>query len=154
MASEASGAEIEYHWDYDLTGDPVPKVGELSIILDGAGNPRAPIETATVDIVPLDKVIEEHAFSEGEGDRTLATWREIHERYWREHSDSPRGFEWVMPVVCVWTLLQTGQLRGSATYRLGMADHTGDRPKWHMNPLTLRCVSMTRAVRCNRIVFT
>nr|WP_309491663.1 ASCH domain-containing protein [Microbacterium sp. Se5.02b] len=36
----------------------------------------------------------------GEGDRTLSHWREVHERYWREHSENPRGFEPDMPVVC------------------------------------------------------
>lgn len=48
VVSEASGAGIECLWVYDFTGDSVPKVGEFSIILDGAGNPRALIETATV----------------------------------------------------------------------------------------------------------
>lgn len=48
----------------------------------------------------LDEVSAEHAYSEGEGDRSLASWREIHERYWRHHSENPRGFEPDMPVVC------------------------------------------------------
>ncbi|MBS1672536.1 MAG: ASCH domain-containing protein [Actinobacteria bacterium] len=87
-------------WDYDATGDPLPQKGELSIILDGAGAPRAVIETLSIRIVPFDQVDAEHAFSEGEGDRTLQAWRDIHERFWREHSENPRGFEPDMPVVC------------------------------------------------------
>lgn len=87
-------------WDYDATGDPLPAAGDVSIILDGAGVPRAVIETTAIAIVPFDEVSAEHAFSEGEGDRTLAHWREVHERYWREHSENPRGFEPDMPVVC------------------------------------------------------
>ncbi|MFC7942199.1 ASCH domain-containing protein [Microbacterium oxydans] len=87
-------------WDYDATGDPLPAVGELSIILDGTGAPRAVIETTAIDITPFDEVDEAHAFAEGEGDRTLTHWREVHERYWRTHSENPRGYEPDMPVVC------------------------------------------------------
>jgi uncharacterized protein YhfF len=87
-------------WDHEATGEPVPQPGELSIILDGEGRPRAVLETTGVSIVPFDEVDEDHARSEGEGDRTLGAWREIHERYWRDHSEDPRGFEPTMPVVC------------------------------------------------------
>lgn len=87
-------------WDYDATGDPLPREGELSIILDGRGEPRALIETTRVRIAPFDEVDAQHAFEEGEGDRTLGHWRESHERFWRQHSENDRGFETDMPVVC------------------------------------------------------
>ena len=87
-------------WDHEATGEPVPQPGELSIILDGEGRPRAVLETTGVSIVPFDEVDEDHARAEGEGDRTLRAWRGIHERYWRDHSENPRGFESTMPVVC------------------------------------------------------
>lgn len=87
-------------WDYEATGDPQPEVGELSIILDGRAQPRAVIETVELRTVPFDQVSEEHAHAEGEGDRTLRAWREIHERFWREHSDDPRGYAPDMPVLC------------------------------------------------------
>ena len=87
-------------WDYEETGDPLPVVGELSIILDGAGAPRAVIQTTALEVMPFDRVDADHAFAEGEGDRTLAHWREVHERYWRTHSESPRGFAPDMPVLC------------------------------------------------------
>ncbi|UOQ91099.1 ASCH domain-containing protein [Agromyces endophyticus] len=87
-------------WDYEETGERVPEAGDLSIILDGGGSPRAVIRTTSVRVVPFDEVDEEHARSEGEGDRTLRAWREIHERYWREHSENPRGFAPDMPVLC------------------------------------------------------
>lgn len=87
-------------WDYEATGDPLPVVGEFSIILDGSGVPRAVIETTHLQTVPFDRVTEEHAHAEGEGDRTLRHWRAVHERFWREHSENPRGFEPDMPVLC------------------------------------------------------
>ena len=87
-------------WDYEHTGDALPRVGELSIILDGAGAPRALIETTEIAVVPFHEVTAAHAFAEGERDRTLASWRDIHERYWTEHSEGPRGYAPDMPVVC------------------------------------------------------
>ncbi|NYD68304.1 ASCH domain-containing protein [Agromyces atrinae] len=87
-------------WDFEHTGEAMPEVGWLNIILDGAGVPRALLETTHVEVVPFDEVSAAHAFAEGEGDQSLAHWRAVHERYWREHSDSPKGFAPDMPVVC------------------------------------------------------
>lgn len=87
-------------WDYEETGDPLPAESDLSIILDGEGVPRAVIETTEIRVVPFHEVSAEHAHAEGEGDQTLHHWREVHERYWRLHSENPRGFEPEMPVVC------------------------------------------------------
>lgn len=87
-------------WDYEATGDRMPEVGDLSVILDGAGAPRAVIRTTSVQVVPFNEVTAEHAHAEGEGDRSLAAWREIHERFWREHSEGPRGWAADMPVLC------------------------------------------------------
>lgn len=87
-------------WDYEHTGEPLPEPGMLNIIVDGRGVPRALLETVAVEVIPFDQVPASHAFAEGEGDRSLLSWREIHERYWRAHSENPRGFEPDMPVVC------------------------------------------------------
>jgi uncharacterized protein YhfF len=85
-------------WDYEADGEQVPRVGELSIILDGAGIPRAVLEVTAITIVPFDQVTAEHAHAEGEDDRSLESWRRIHERFWSEHS--PQGFSPDMLVVC------------------------------------------------------
>ena len=87
-------------WEYEDGDEPMPQVGELSIILDGSGEPRALIRTTALEIVPFDRVSADHAHSEGEGERTLASWREAHERYWRRYSASPRGFAPDMPILC------------------------------------------------------
>lgn len=78
----------------------MPRVGEVSIILDGRDSPRAVIETTAVVTVAFDEVTAEHAHAEGEGERTLAAWREIHERFWRDYSQSSEGFASDMLVVC------------------------------------------------------
>lgn len=87
-------------WDYEASGDRMPEVGELSVILDGAGVPRAVIRTTSIQIVPFDQVTAEHAHAEGEGDRSLAAWREIHERFWKEHSTGSKAWTPDMPVLC------------------------------------------------------
>lgn len=86
-------------WDYEAEGESIPTAGDLSIILDGAGHPRALIKTTQVDVVPFDEVGEEHAFLEGEDDRTLRSWREIHERFFTDHAGHDRGFDPAMPIV-------------------------------------------------------
>ncbi|GAA1796634.1 MAG: ASCH domain-containing protein [Actinobacteria bacterium] len=85
--------------DYDAEGEPLPTAGTLSIVLDGAGNPRALIETTRVDVVAFDQVDAEHAFLEGEDDRSLESWRRIHERFFTEHADHDLGFRPDMPIV-------------------------------------------------------
>ncbi|GAB4077364.1 ASCH domain-containing protein [Nostocoides australiense] len=84
--------------DYEADGDEPERPGDLAIILDGRAHPRAVIETTAVSIVPFDQVDAEHARSEGEGDLTLESWREIHERFFTAYSSA--GFTSDMPVVC------------------------------------------------------
>ncbi|WKN50438.1 ASCH domain-containing protein [Nocardioides sp. Arc9.136] len=90
----ASAAE-----DYAAEGVPLPEPGTLGIVLDGAGHPRALVATTEVAVVAFDRVDAEHAHAEGEGDRTLATWRHRHETFFREVDPHGRGFRPDMPVV-------------------------------------------------------
>lgn len=87
-------------WEYEDAEEPVPAKGDLSIILDGSGEPRALIRTTSVDVVPFGEVAEEHAFLEGEDDRTLATWRQEHERFWLRNLPEGRELTPGTPVVC------------------------------------------------------
>lgn len=80
-------------WDYQAEGEELPRVGLIDIVLDGAGLPAAIIETVAVDIVPFNEVSAEHAFAEGEGDRSLAYWREAHESFWRTYGAPPQSVE-------------------------------------------------------------
>ncbi|MBF4461117.1 MULTISPECIES: ASCH domain-containing protein [unclassified Rathayibacter] len=87
-------------WDYEADPESLPTERDFSIVLDGGGAPRAVIQTLAVEVIPFDEVTERHARAEGEGDLSLKEWREAHERFWRTHSSSPRGFDVKMPVVC------------------------------------------------------
>lgn len=84
--------------DYETDEEQVPRVGELSIILDGTGAPSAVLEVTAVDIVPFAEVTAEHARAEGEDDRSLESWRRIHEEFWQTHS--AQGYHPEMLVVC------------------------------------------------------
>jgi uncharacterized protein YhfF len=86
-------------WDFDAENEPVPERGTLSIILDGEGRPRALIATTDVRTVPFDEVDAEHAWLEGEGDRSLEHWRDVHERFFTQHASHDHGFTRDMPVV-------------------------------------------------------
>jgi uncharacterized protein YhfF len=67
--------------DYEQDGEPRPRPGDHSVILDGDGQPLCIIRTTSVEIRPFDEVDEAFAWDEGEGDRTLADWRRGHEWY-------------------------------------------------------------------------
>jgi uncharacterized protein YhfF len=55
--------------------------GERWIVLDGRGMPRCVIESTEVIYRRYREVDAIFAFDEGEGDRSLAYWREAHRRY-------------------------------------------------------------------------
>ena len=86
-------------WDYEHEQEPLPRVGDLAIVLDGSEQPRALIEIVQVDVAPFDAVDADHAHLEGEGDRSLAHWRIVHERFFTDHATHDRGFSPDMPVV-------------------------------------------------------
>ena len=65
-------------------GEPVPKPGDYSVILDSAGEAVCIIKTTKAYVETFGQVSAEHAFREGEGDRSLAYWRRIHMEYFTE----------------------------------------------------------------------
>lgn len=88
---------------YDLyqTNHDLPKAGDYSVILDSNKCAVCIIQTTKVDIVPFNLVTEEHAYKEGEGDRSLKYWRWIHKDFLaRELSTIGRTFQESTKVVC------------------------------------------------------
>jgi uncharacterized protein YhfF len=49
--------------------------------VDGSGVPVAVIEIVEVFIAPFNEVSEHFAYEEGEGDRSLAYWRQAHRNF-------------------------------------------------------------------------
>jgi uncharacterized protein YhfF len=70
--------------DYERDGEEMPSIGDLSVVLDGAGDPLCVIRTTHVEVRAFGDVDEGFAWVEGEGDRSLAYWREAHERFFAE----------------------------------------------------------------------
>ncbi|WP_299033784.1 ASCH domain-containing protein [uncultured Pseudokineococcus sp.] len=94
-------ATASAHWEYEAEGEALPSPGDLSIVLDGAGHPRALVRTTAVAVVPFSQVGEEHARAEGEGDLSLAHWRDVHQRFFTATlAEVGRPFDDAMPVVC------------------------------------------------------
>lgn len=67
--------------DYAAEDEPLPTRGSLSILLDGAGRPRALVHITDVRTARFGDVDEEHARAEGEGDLSLAHWRQVHREF-------------------------------------------------------------------------
>ena len=55
-------------WEYESGDGMVPQEGDLSIILDGRGHPRALVRTTAVQTLPFAEVDAEFARLEGEDD--------------------------------------------------------------------------------------
>ncbi|MEH0824679.1 MULTISPECIES: ASCH domain-containing protein [unclassified Micromonospora] len=76
--------------DYERDGEPLPAVGERSVVVDSADHPVAVIELTEVRVVRVGDVDLDHARDEGEGYESVAAWRAGHEAYW--HGSDYRGW--------------------------------------------------------------
>ncbi|QAB24767.1 ASCH domain-containing protein [Lactiplantibacillus plantarum] len=71
---------------YDLyeTDEPLPKVGAYDVILDAHNQPVCVTRTDQVMITPYLDIDATHAYLEGEGDRTYAYWRRVHDAFFKQ----------------------------------------------------------------------
>lgn len=69
---------------YRLGKEPLPKVNDYSVLLDSKGNASCIIQTTKLSVVPFLEVSADHARKEGEGDLSLAYWREVHEAFFKD----------------------------------------------------------------------
>ncbi|WP_054639264.1 ASCH domain-containing protein [Lactococcus fujiensis] len=77
--------------------EPFPIVdGRFDIVLNGKGEPIAAITNTRVYQTSFDQVTADHARREGEGDLSLAYWRQAHEAFWRQFD----LYRPNMPVLC------------------------------------------------------
>jgi len=86
---------------YELENEPLPQTGAYSVILDSKENAVCIIQTTKVAVVPFNEVTVEHAYKEGEGDKSLNFWREVHEKFFAEcMAEAGLKFTYDMKVVC------------------------------------------------------
>lgn len=74
IKTATASAKIAYEYEQE----PLPEVGSYSVILFDNGEAACIIQIEKVSVVPFDEVSAEHAYKEGEDDRSLEKWREIH----------------------------------------------------------------------------
>jgi len=88
-------------WEWQAEGNPIPEVGLISIVLDGAGQPLCIIETTEVTFRNFNEVDADFARAEGEGDLSLAYWRDAHTNFFsRTLPKIGKQFAEDMPLVC------------------------------------------------------
>ena len=90
-----------YVW-YGIDHEPFPEVGSYNVVLDSKEQAVCIVKTTRVYVTTFGEVTPEHAWKEGEGDRGLAYWREVHERFFRK-CDEESGLSFFcdkMKVVC------------------------------------------------------
>ena len=68
--------------ELERKGEKMPRVGDYNVILECKGKPAGIIRTTSVAINPFSEVEETFAYSEGEDDHTLRSWRREHWKYW------------------------------------------------------------------------
>jgi uncharacterized protein YhfF len=101
VAERTKTATCSSLWEIEHDGEGIPQPGDLSIILDGRGEPLCIIETVEVTIKPYNAVDAAFARDEGEGDRSLAYWRAAHWRFFsRSLAVLGRAPDETMPLVC------------------------------------------------------
>lgn len=69
---------------YAIDAEHLPKVGDLSIVLSDTNEPMCIIKQRVLKKVPYCEVTAQHAFLEGEGDRTLNYWKKAHAEFFNE----------------------------------------------------------------------
>jgi uncharacterized protein YhfF len=87
--------------DFEKNGVPQRKPGDYLVVLDAALAPRCVVRCTRIDVRPFNRVSETFAASEGEGDLSLAFWRDGHRSYFEKQLRG-WGMAWddSLPVVC------------------------------------------------------
>ncbi len=87
--------------EYVSGDEDMPKVGDWNIILDGQGKPVCVVQDKVVEIIPYNQISAEHAYHEGEGDRSYQYWRKVHDQFFEEEfKANGQKFYPQAPMVC------------------------------------------------------
>ncbi len=76
------GALFDYEWE----GISIPEVGSYHIVTDFSGEPRCLIQLSNVKICTFGGVTADFAAAEGEGDRSLKSWRAGHQAFFERRA--------------------------------------------------------------------
>lgn len=88
-------------WACEAEAELLPMTGDIEVVIDHRNEPVLVTRLTRVEIVPYDEVTAEYAAIEGEGDGSLAYWREAHWAFFsRECQRIGREPAQTMPVIC------------------------------------------------------
>lgn len=86
---------------YEIEKEPLPEVGGYSVVLNSKKEAVCIIRTVKVYVESFRNVGSEHAYKEGEKDRSLSEWRNIHRSFFENELKSVNlEFDEDMKVVC------------------------------------------------------
>jgi uncharacterized protein YhfF len=86
---------------YEMEEEDLPEAGAYNIILDSDDQAVCIIRTTKVYITSFNEVTADHAFKEGEGDRSLEYWRDVHKSFFTEEMKEVNlPFDEEMKLVC------------------------------------------------------
>lgn len=88
-------------WWFKKNNESFPKIGDLAIVTNWNGEPKAIIRTKKTEVVKFKDITPKYAYTEGEGDKTLEYWKKTHWEYYtnemKEFNESPSED---MEIVC------------------------------------------------------
>lgn len=88
-------------WWFEKYDETLPEVGDIYIVTDWYGIAKAIIKTVKVEQVAYKDITEEYARIEGEGDKSLKEWKEVHWAYYsREMAEYDESPSEEMIIVC------------------------------------------------------
>ena len=69
---------------YAMEDESLPREGTFDVILDGQNQAVCIVEITKVSVQPFHQVSPDHACKEGEGDKSLAYWRQVHADFFKD----------------------------------------------------------------------
>ena len=86
---------------YNLENKPLPQAGQYSVILDSQEHPRCITRITKVEITRFRDITAEYARIEGEGDKSLAYWKDSHTQVFTRECRQEHGIEFTKDMECV-----------------------------------------------------
>lgn len=83
LRGEKTGTSSAYDL-YQLEGEPLPQPGKYDVLLNGREEAVCILRTNKVYVTPFNAVTADHARKEGEGDKSLGYWRQVHEAFFTQ----------------------------------------------------------------------
>ena len=86
---------------YEMENEPLPQVGDYSVILDSRGLPHCITRITKIEVTKFRDITEAYAFIEGEGDKSLQYWKDAHRAVFTRECREDAGIEFSPDMECV-----------------------------------------------------